>query len=662
MIIFCKRLLNDLSLHKIYDKEKMIFNYDVIVVGAGHAGCEAAAAAANLGAKTCLITMDMNKIGQMSCNPAVGGIAKGQIVREIDALGGQMGLVTDACSLQFRMLNRSKGPAMWSPRAQCDRGKFIWKWREVLENTPNLNIWQDQVREIIVENSVIQGVKTYYDAEFRAKCVIITAGTFLNGLMHIGRTKLQGGRCAEPASLELTESITKHGIRSDRMKTGTPVRIDKRSVDFSLMEEQPGDEVRGTFSYLKSPLTPQGGTSHPDRNYTSEYRRLKQLPCWITYTNKAVHDTLRSGFADSPLYNGQIKSIGPRYCPSIETKLHTFPDKDQHQLFLEPEGETTNEMYLNGFSSSLPMDIQLKALRQIPAFRNLQIYRPGYAIEYDFFDPTQLTHSLESKVIDGLFFAGQVNGTTGYEEAAGQGLMAGINAALKVRGDEPFILHRDEAYIGVLIDDLVTKGVDEPYRMFTSRAEYRILLRQDDADMRLTEKSYRIGLATEERYQQMLRKKEQIQHIIEFCDNFSLKPALINPALEEMGTTPLRQGCKLSELLGRPQITITNILPHITALQKEADKLDYKDEVLEACEILIKYKGYIERERQIADKMLRLENIKIQGKFDYPNLQQISIEARQKLQAINPVTLAQASRIPGVSPSDINIMLVLLGR
>jgi len=652
----------------------MTFNYDVIVVGAGHAGCEAAAAAANLGAKTCLITMDMNKIAQMSCNPAVGGIAKGQIVREIDALGGQMGIVTDRCSLQFRMLNRSKGPAMWSPRAQCDRGKFIWTWREILENTPNLNIWQDQVREIIVENSEIQGVKTYYDAEFRAKCVIITAGTFLNGLMHIGRTQLQGGRCAEPASLELTESITKHGIRSDRMKTGTPVRIDKRSVDFSLMEEQAGDEVRVKFSYLnnvcQSSNNPQSSTNDPQPSILNpqsstlnpQPSTLRQLPCWITYTNKAVHETLKSGFADSPLYNGQIQSIGPRYCPSIETKLHTFPDKDQHQLFLEPEGETTNEMYLNGFSSSLPMDIQLKALRQIPAFRNLEIYRPGYAIEYDFFDPTQLKHTLESKVLENLFFAGQVNGTTGYEEAAGQGLIAGINAALNVKGEEPFILHRDEAYIGVLIDDLVTKGVDEPYRMFTSRAEYRILLRQDDADMRLTEKSYKIGLASEERYQQMLKKKAQIQKMLEFCDNFSLKPALINSALEEIGTTPLRQGCKLSELLGRPQISVSNILPHIVAFQKEADKLDNKDEILEATEILIKYKGYIERERQIADKMLRLENIKIQGKFDYPNLQQISIEARQKLEAINPVTLAQASRIPGVSPSDINIMLVLLGR
>ena len=624
----------------------MVFNFDVVVVGAGHAGCEAAAAAANLGAKTCLITMDMNKIAQMSCNPAVGGIAKGQIVREIDALGGQMGIVTDRCSLQFRMLNMSKGPAMWSPRAQCDRNKFIWTWREILENTPNLQIWQDQAKEIIVENSEVQGIRTYYDAEFRAKCVVITAGTFLNGLMHIGRTKLEGGRCSEPASHHLTESITKHGIRADRMKTGTPVRIDKRSVDFSLMEEQQGDEMMAhhSFSYLTQPRT------------------LKQLPCWITYTNKAVHDTLRSGFADSPLYNGQIQSIGPRYCPSIETKLHTFPDKDQHMLFLEPEGETTNEMYLNGFSSSLPLDTQLNALRQIPAFRNLQIYRPGYAIEYDFFDPTQLTHSLESKVVKSLFFAGQVNGTTGYEEAAGQGLVAGINAAQKVMGKAPFTMSRNESYIGVLIDDLVTKGVDEPYRMFTSRAEYRILLRQDDADMRLTEKSYQLGLATKERYEAMKKKKEKIDALISFIESFSLKPALINPALETLGTTPLRQGIKLSELIGRPQITISNILPHISPLQREIERIGATAEIIEAAEIKIKYSGYIEREQQAAEKMLRLENIKIQGKFDYPNLSQISIEARQKLQAINPVTLAQASRIPGVSPSDINIMLVLMGR
>ena len=643
----------------------MTFYYDVIVVGAGHAGCEAASAAARLGAKTCLITMDMNKIAQMSCNPAVGGIAKGQIVREIDALGGQMGVVTDKCALQFRMLNRSKGPAVWSPRAQCDRAKFIWTWREILENTPNLNIWQDQVKEIIVDENnggtdkpsyTIKGVRTFMDAEFIAKSVVITAGTFLNGLMHIGRTKIQGGRCAEPASLMLTESITATGIKSGRMKTGTPVRIDKRSVDFSLMEIQEGENDFHSFSYMSVP------------------RKLKSLPCWTCYTNKEVHDTLRSGFADSPLYNGQIQSIGPRYCPSIETKLHTFPDKEQHQLFLEPEGETTNEMYLNGFSSSLPMDIQIEALKKIPCFRNLVVYRPGYAIEYDYFDPTQLMHNLESKIVGNLFFAGQVNGTTGYEEAAGQGLIAGINAAInssdgKINGGTPFVLKRNEAYIGVLIDDLVTKGVDEPYRMFTSRAEYRILLRQDDADMRLTEMSYKMGLASEERYQRMVSKKNAIDSLIDFCNSFSLKPALINEVLEGMGTTPLRQGIKLSELLGRPQITIENIRKHIKPFEKKisetAEVLGEErllDEVLEAAEINIKYKGYIEREQQIAEKMLRLENIKIRGKFDYPNLSQISIEARQKLSAINPETLAQASRIPGVSPSDINIMLVLMGR
>ena len=623
----------------------MTFKYDVVVVGAGHAGCEAASAAARLGAKTCLITMDMNKIAQMSCNPAVGGIAKGQIVREIDAMGGQMGIVTDRCALQFRMLNRSKGPAVWSPRAQCDREKFIWTWREILENTDNLHIWQDQVKEIIVENSEIQGVKTYLDTEFRAKCVIITAGTFLNGLMHIGRTKLQGGRMAEPASLMLTESITAHGIRADRMKTGTPVRIDKRSVDFSLMTPQEGEEDFHSFSFMNEP------------------RKLKQLPCWTCYTNEEVHDKLRSGFADSPLYNGEIQSIGPRYCPSIETKLHTFPDKEMHQLFLEPEGETTNEMYLNGFSSSLPMDVQIEALRLIPCFRNMNVYRPGYAIEYDFFDPTQLTHTLESKIIKNLFFAGQVNGTTGYEEAAGQGMIAGINAAIKCGGGQEFTLNRNEAYIGVLIDDLVTKGVDEPYRMFTSRAEYRILLRQDDADMRLTERSYNLGLATRERYEHMLSKREAVSHLIDFADNFSIKPALINDSLEELGTAPLRQGCKLSDLIGRPQITIGNIAPHIKAFMSEIDKIGQrKEEIIEAAEILIKYKGYIEREQMVAEKMLRLENIKIQGKFDYANMNQITIEARQKLAAINPATLAQASRIPGVSPSDINIMLVLLGR
>lgn len=623
----------------------MIFKYDVIVIGAGHAGCEAAVASANLGAKTCLITMDMNKIAQMSCNPAVGGIAKGQIVREIDALGGYMGIVTDRCSIQFRMLNRSKGPAVWSPRAQCDRAKFIWTWREILENIPNLNIWQDQVKELIVENGEVAGVKTYLDAEFRAKAVILTAGTFLNGLMHIGRTKLEGGRISEPASHLLTESIASNGINFGRMKTGTPVRIDRRSVDFSEMTIQDGEVDFHSFSYL--PQT----------------RKLQQLPCWTCYTNKKVHEILESGFADSPLYNGQIQSIGPRYCPSIETKLHTFPGKDQHQLFLEPEGETTNEMYLNGFSSSLPMDIQIRALKEIPCFRNLVVYRPGYAIEYDYFDPTQLKHNLESKVVKNLFFAGQVNGTTGYEEAAGQGLIAGINAAINCFGGEPFVLNRNEAYIGVLIDDLVTKGVDEPYRMFTSRAEYRILLRQDDADMRLTEKSYNLGLATAERYNWMAEKREKIQKLLDFTDRFSIKPALINDSLERLGTAPLRQGCKLSELIGRPQITVSNISECVLPFKNELNKIEYrKEEIIEALEILIKYKGYIEREQMVADKMLRLENIKIQGVFDYDKLTQITIEARQKLKKINPTTLAQASRIPGVSPSDINVMLILLGR
>lgn len=623
----------------------MIFKYDVIVIGAGHAGCEAAAASANLGAKTCLITMDMNKIAQMSCNPAVGGIAKGQIVREIDALGGYMGIVTDRCSIQFRMLNRSKGPAVWSPRAQCDRAKFIWTWREILENIPNLNIWQDQVKELIVENGEVAGVRTYLDAEFRAKAVILTAGTFLNGLMHIGRTKLEGGRISEPASHLLTESIASNGINFGRMKTGTPVRIDRRSVDFSEMTIQDGEVDFHSFSYL--PQT----------------RKLQQLPCWTCYTNKKVHEILESGFADSPLYNGQIQSIGPRYCPSIETKLHTFPGKDQHQLFLEPEGETTNEMYLNGFSSSLPMDIQIRALKEIPCFRNLVVYRPGYAIEYDYFDPTQLKHNLESKVVKNLFFAGQVNGTTGYEEAAGQGLIAGINAAINCFGGESFVLNRNEAYIGVLIDDLVTKGVDEPYRMFTSRAEYRILLRQDDADMRLTEKSYNLGLATAERYNWMAEKREKIQKLLDFTDRFSIKPALINDSLERLGTAPLRQGCKLSELIGRPQITVSNISECVLPFKNELNKIEYrKEEIIEALEILIKYKGYIEREQMVADKMLRLENIKIQGVFDYDKLTQITIEARQKLKKINPTTLAQASRIPGVSPSDINVMLILLGR
>ncbi len=654
----------------------MILKYDVLVIGGGHAGCEAACAAANMGAKTCLVTMDMNKIAQMSCNPAIGGIAKGQIVREIDALGGQMGLVTDATAIQFRMLNRSKGPAVWSPRAQCDRGKFIWKWREMLDHTPNLDIWQDQVDELLVEEAGassyvatesqqtinqqtinqqaatrqatrrsskrVVGVKTIWGCEIHARAVVLTAGTFLNGLMHIGRRMVAGGRIAEPAVAHLTESITRHGIRAGRMKTGTPVRIDKRSVHFEDMERQDGENGYYRFSYL--------GIARP----------LKQLPCWVCYTNEEVHEMLRSGLADSPLYNGQIQSIGPRYCPSIETKLVTFPDRPQHLLFLEPEGESTNEMYLNGFSSSLPMDVQIAALKKIPALRDLKVYRPGYAIEYDYFDPTQLYHSLESKIISGLFMAGQVNGTTGYEEAGGQGTIAGINAALS---HSIFELKRDEAYIGVLIDDLVTKGVDEPYRMFTSRAEYRILLRQDDADARLTEKAYELGIAKRERYDWWLQKKQAIEGIEDFCHHYAIKPRLVNGALEAMGSTPLVYGCKLEDLVARPELNFERLQEIVPELREHIERLpNRKEEIAEAAEIHIKYKGYIERERQVAEKMHRLENIKIRGRFDYPTLTAISTEARQKLEKIQPETLAQASRIPGVSPSDINAMLVLLGR
>ncbi len=622
-----------------------VFHYDVVVVGAGHAGCEAASAAARMGAKTCLVTMDMNKIAQMSCNPAVGGIAKGQIVREIDALGGQMGEVTDATAIQFRMLNRSKGPAMWSPRAQCDRARFITEWRHRLENTPNLNIWQDEVTEVIAEHGVVKGVRTIWGATLMARAVVITAGTFLRGLMHIGRKQVSGGRCAEPAAAFLTESINSLGIRSARMKTGTPVRIDKRSVHLDEMTVQPGETDYHRFSYI-SPMRP-----------------LPQLPCWTTDTNAEVHEVLRSGLADSPLYNGQIKSIGPRYCPSIETKLVTFPDRDHHPLFLEPEGVETNELYLNGFSSSLPMNVQIEALKRIPCFRDIVVYRPGYAIEYDFFDPTQLHHSLETKAVSGLFFAGQVNGTTGYEEAAGQGLMAGINAALKCTGSEPFVLHRDEAYIGVLIDDLVTKGVDEPYRMFTSRAEYRILLRQDNADIRLTPYAEKFGLATAERLQRFHAKKEKIGEIIDFCKQYPIKPNDINAFLEEVGTTPLQRGCKLFDLINRPQLSLLKLADVIAPFKEFLDAITSDaEETIEAAEIEMKYHGYIARERAMADKMQRLENIKIRGHFDYDNITQLSTEARQKLTSIDPETLAQASRIPGVSPSDISVLLVLMGR
>ena len=630
----------------------MILKYDVLVIGGGHAGCEAAAAAANMGAKTCLVTMDMNKIAQMSCNPAIGGIAKGQIVREIDALGGYMGLVTDATAIQFRMLNQGKGPAVWSPRAQCDRGKYIWKWREVLDGIDGLDIWQDQADELLVEEGAAVGVRTVWGVELRAKSIVITAGTFLNGLLHVGRKMIPGGRCAEPAVPHFTESITRHGIRSWRMKTGTPVRIDKRSIHFEDTEIQPGENDFHQFSYMGA------------------HRPLQQLPCWTCYTNAEVHEVLRSGLPDSPLYNGQIQSIGPRYCPSIETKLVTFPDREQHPLFIEPEGENTNEMYLNGFSSSMPMDVQLAALKKIPALRDVRIYRPGYAIEYDFFDPTQLKHSLESKVVSGLFMAGQVNGTTGYEEAGGQGLVAGVNAAIHAgansREEEErrsLVLGRDEAYIGVLVDDLATKGVDEPYRMFTSRAEYRILLRQDDADARLTEKAYQLGLAKRDRYDWWIEKKEAIDKLVSFCENAAVKPKEINGALEALGTTPLRFGCKVSELIARPQLSIKQLSEVIPEL-KAATLLpkNRQEEITEAAEIKIKYQGYIERERIVAEKMHRLENIRIKGRFNYSDLHEISTEGRQKLERIDPDTLAQASRIPGVSPSDINVLLVLLGR
>ena len=625
----------------------MRFDYDVIVIGAGHAGCEAACAAANLGSRTLLITMDMNKIAQMSCNPAVGGIAKGQIVREIDALGGQMGIVTDRSAIQFRMLNRSKGPAMWSPRAQADRVKFIDNWRAVIENTENLYMWQDSATGLVVEDGCVKGVKTSLGVTFSAKSVVLTAGTFLNGLMHIGRVSLEGGRISEPASYGITEQLVEMGFKADRMKTGTPVRIDGRTIHFEMATRQDGENDFHKFSYLPSVK-----------------RLLKQRPCWIVYTSPEVHEALKEGLPDSPLYNGTIKSIGPRYCPSIETKIVTFADKDAHQLFLEPEGETTCEYYMNGFSSSLPLDVQIKAMSLVPALADAQIYRPGYAIEYDFFDPTQLRHSLETKLVKGLYFAGQVNGTTGYEEAAGQGLIAGINAHRSSNGLEPFVLNRDEAYIGVLIDDLVTKGVDEPYRMFTSRAEYRILLRQDDADMRLTPRGYEIGLATKERYDLMLSKKEARDKIIEFLEKFTAKATLINPYLESLNLSPLRQSVKLKDLVLRPQLTIMMLAGQIPQLQKLIDSIEEerREEIVEAAEILVKYNGYIERERIIADKLSRLEKVKLRGKINYMDVHTISTEARQKLTKIDPETVAQAARIPGISPSDINILLLLLGR
>ena len=625
----------------------MRFDYDVIVIGAGHAGCEAACAAARLGSPTLLITMDMNKVAQMSCNPAVGGIAKGQIVREIDALGGQMGIVTDRSSIQFRMLNRSKGPAMWSPRSQSDRTRFIENWRKILDTTPNLYMWQDSATGLVIEGGMVKGVKTAFGVTFNAKAVILTAGTFLNGLMHVGSVQVEGGRVSEPASVGITEQLTALGFSASRMKTGTPVRLDARTIDYSQCQRQDGENDFHHFSYLPGVRS-----------------ELRQRPCWIVYTNEEVHQVLHEGLPYSPLYNGQIQSVGPRYCPSIETKLVTFPDKDSHQLFIEPEGETTHEMYLNGFSSSMPWDVQIEALSKIPALRNAQVYRPGYAIEYDFFDPRQLTHTLETKLVKNLYFAGQVNGTTGYEEAAGQGLVAGINAHQAINGRKPFVLARDEAYIGVLIDDLVTKGVDEPYRMFTSRAEHRILLRQDDADMRLTPRGYELGLVSQERYELMVAKRDQVDDLVEFARNFSVKASMINPSLEEAGYQPLKQGLKLYDLLLRPQRDIQQVARFIPALQAKIDALEEarREEIIEAAEIKIKYHGYIQREELIAEKIGRLDRLYIKDKFDYPSILQLSTEARQKLARINPETIGQASRIPGISPSDINILLVLMGR